>query len=770
MSKLCARLIGAVAITFYLSAAAAAPANLGAGLREIVEKFQSSPSTAAPTVQPSPTARTLPSSDRVQRDAHGHLGVSIYLDGRSTLNDTTQRLRELGAEIVATTELVRFGAISAYVPVEKVSQMAALPGVKSMLLVHTPKHHVGATTSEGTGVLHTDALNLKGITAAGITVGALSDSYDTSTGSIHAADDIASGDLPGAGNPLGHPQPVVVVQDFLGGTDEGRAMLQIVHDIGPDAKLCFATAFISPISFAANILALADNTHGCHANVIVDDVSYDTEPYFSDGLIAKAVDTVAAAGVSYYSSAGNDNQESYDAGFRPLSDQRARALATPVHLNQVPAELTAGGFHNFGSHEHPDVVQQVSTALGADFLVLQWNDPWFVGAITARYVILVFDAQGNLLNDPSNPNSLGGTDDTFATDAAFQEAFLPGPSAVDPAPTYYIAFAKASTAPTPAQRIRGLAFFGNASILTHTRPFSPQVYGHSAALGAVSVAADYWGDTKSTEYFSSLGPVTIYFDDAGNRLARPSTRLKPDISAVDGVHTTFFIQFVDNSGFPSFFGTSAAAPHAAGVGALLMQAAGGPGKLSPAALRRVLIDSAHAHPADDGHIRAAGSNSGLNVSFTGTGFLRLDPTKFALRFQDTQLGKRTLQEFDLDLAPAGLIVRGSFAVGDPGDLNPADIHSLTTVFPSPTLSIGFAPGAFRSGDGIRFGFRFNEASIGLLGRNVSLLAGTKFRAVFSDGSIVTGTLSNALTHDWSVADGFGLIDAQAAAAALRSDD
>ena len=118
---------------------------------------------------------------------------------------------------------------------------------------------------------------------------------------------------------------------------------------------------------------------------MVDDVSYDVEPYFSDGLIANAVDTVASGGVSYYSSAGNDNQESYDSNFAQIADRRARRLTTPVHLEQVPAELTAGGFHNFGTRGSPDVVQQISTAaFGADYLVLQWNDPWFVSAITAR--------------------------------------------------------------------------------------------------------------------------------------------------------------------------------------------------------------------------------------------------------------------------------------------------------------------------------------------------------------------------------------------------
>ena len=783
MSKQVTRLVGALVVSMcYVGAVVAAPRNLGAGLREMVLQYESRGDVASSSGQTrpakslsvpfapvkSPFALGMRAAAKTLRlDAHGHIAVSIHLDGKSSLDDVAGRMRSLGAEVVTARYLTRSGEISAFVPMANVSQMAAQPGVRSILLSHA-KFGVGAVTSQGAAVLHTDVENAKGLTGKGITVAALSDSYDNSGGPITAQDDVASGDLPGPGNPLGHTQPVVVVrEDPHASTDEGRAMLQIVHDLAPDAKLCFATADIDPISFASAILDLADSVHGCHADIMVDDVGYDTEPYFSDGLIANAVNTVLSAGVSYHSSAGNGNQTSYDSDFNRISDRRARALNSAVNLAQVPSALTAGGFHNFGTDRRPDVLQQVSTAGGEDFMVLQWNDPWLIGATTARYVILVFDSEGNWLNNPDDPNGLGGVDDTFSTDVAFQEAFLPGPSASNPAPVYYVAYAKASTEHSEANHIRSNNFFGSAQYVSHTLPFSPQTYGHSAAEGAVSVAADYWDDLKGTEFFSSPGPVTIYFDANGDRLRHPVTRLKPDIAAVDGVHTTFFDEFVDDSGFESFFGTSAAAPHSAGVAALILQAAGGSGSISPAVLKRTLIRSAHAHPADDGHISGEGRKAGLNVSFTGTGFLLLDPLMFALSFDDER-GKRTLERFDIDLTPAGLIaVSGSFEVGDPGKLHPADIKLLTTAGVSQTLSISFAPKAFRSGDEISFGFRFGEASILALGGNVSVLAGSTFRATFSDGTVLAGTRGDHQTHDWSITSGFGLIDAKAAIQSLH---
>ena len=93
------------------------------------------------------------------------------------------------------------------------------------------------------------------------------------------------------------------------GEDEGRAMLQIVHDLAPHAALAFATAFGSEESFAHNIEALARPVAegGAGAKVIVDDVAYFEEPFFQDGPVAVAVNKVTAEGVTYLSAAGNDN-------------------------------------------------------------------------------------------------------------------------------------------------------------------------------------------------------------------------------------------------------------------------------------------------------------------------------------------------------------------------------------------------------------------------------------------------------------------------------
>src|SRR5262249_24578301 len=127
--------------------------------------------------------------------------------------------------------------------------------------------------------------------------------------------------------------------------------------------------------------------------------------------------------------------------------------------------------------------------------------------------------------------------------------------------------------------------------------YSGTVFGHANAAGALAVGAADYRDTPrygvsppTLEPYSSQGSVPILFDAAGNRIT-PVVRAHPDIVAPDGVDTTFFGSDTDNDGLPNFYGTSAAAPNAAGVAALMLQARPGSTPLSVySALKSTALD------------------------------------------------------------------------------------------------------------------------------------------------------------------------------------
>lgn len=147
-------------------------------------------------------------------------------------------------------------------------------------------------------------------------MGVLSDSYNTQPGNP-AAIDLGNNDLPGLTNPTnGIPPQIKKEYPFGRAVDEGRAMMQIVHDIAPGAELEFRTGFISPGDFADGIQEMAQQDS---CDIIVDDVTFITEPFFQDGVVSKAVDFVKDLGVSYFTSAGNFGNRSYESEFNPMT-------------------------------------------------------------------------------------------------------------------------------------------------------------------------------------------------------------------------------------------------------------------------------------------------------------------------------------------------------------------------------------------------------------------------------------------------------------------
>jgi subtilisin family serine protease len=116
-------------------------------------------------------------------------------------------------------------------------------------------------------------------------------------------------------------------------------------------------------------------------------------------------------------------------------------------------------------------------------------------------------------------------------------------------------------------------YFGGMTIDEYATN-SSTVYGHPNSRGAQAVGAARYTQTPAfgisppkLEYFSSTGGTPILFDTLGATTFE--LRQKPEIVAPNGGDNTFFGSDYEGNGWPNFFGTSAAAPHAAGVAALM---------------------------------------------------------------------------------------------------------------------------------------------------------------------------------------------------------
>jgi Subtilase family len=556
---------------------------------------------AAKFVQPDPNAPPLVLIDAVTRGDPQQLKAA--LDG-------------LGLQRAA----VYSNDVSGWLPVTALDAATARAEVHAIRAA-MPRTRTGAVTSQGDFAQHSDLVRSDlALTGAGVTVGVLSDSYDCY--SVFAADGVAASGKAGyasngflataatdvSSGDLASTVSVISEASCMNGThyngyplqlpfgDEGRAMLQIVHDVAPGASLSFYTAENGEAAFAGGIGKLA--TAG--AKVIADDVGYFDEPFFQDGIVAQAIDAVEAQGVAYFSAAGNDGTLAYD--------NTAPSFGTLSNSAPNAGEYLLN-FDASGASTATSLRVNIPVLMPGEFVpvVVEWDQPYVTGAPNSGGAISEIDVC---------LTGVSGNDTTYNENLTTAVCTGPNATGTDPVQIMIIGNPANAAGNTAAQTVNimvGLAgataapgrikvaIEGNGAVITVSafpnNTVNATLQGHPGAAGAAAVGAAFFFDTPACgtspatlESYSSAGGAPILFDVSGSRLATPVFRQKPDFVGPDGGNNTFLGFTLASDGvtggllnttiaacqnkptYPNFFGTSAATPHVASIAALMLQA------------------------------------------------------------------------------------------------------------------------------------------------------------------------------------------------------
>ena len=314
------------------------------------------------------------------------------------------------------------------------------------------------------------------------------------------------------------PEDLIVLKE--GKKAEGTAMMEIIHDIAPGATLLYH-------DFGGGreekFIEAFQNLVNAGATIIVEDVFNYEVPYFEDGNIAQEISRIIDENpdVLIISSAGNTANNHYQGIFTDGGE----------------------GYHSFnGSTGIPLEIQSG----GRVKLHLQWDDPY--SAASNDFDLFIHDLQSD--SDVAIGNKVQTGEEKPYEKIDYQNVG----DKVQKAEVRI----RAKEGKGQGSHLELLLDTDAARVVVGKEYLTPDdsIIGWAALPNVISVAA-VSADNQKIQEFSSQGTVTIAHPV-------PDVREKPEITGVDGVSVTGSGDFQT-----PFTGTSAAAPHIAGLLALV---------------------------------------------------------------------------------------------------------------------------------------------------------------------------------------------------------
>lgn len=454
----------------------------------------------------------------VERPSLGGLEASLAAVADRPGGDVTVRVDYSGSEADARRKVTSVGgrvlaaygsALEVQLPAAGLRGLSRAEGIVSVREFIPPDPL--SVTSQGVSSTGADAWHAKGLTGVGVKVAIVDFGFMGRTQAV------ASGDLP----------TNAITRDYCGGsldggTSHGTAVAEIVHDVAPAAQLylvCVDTEFDLE-SFVDYAIAQEIDIINHSGAWFLSDRGDGTAKSPSASNAARRAD---AAGILWVAAAGN------------YAENHWRGAWNPVVVNGV---VTFQKFGTVGGKPDYDMSTVVQSGQAIS-IFLKWDNwpvtsedldlyLWNATEIVGRSEI----DQSTLIRPPTEQLTYVNTTAAPVTVwIEIREFSAVAPGELD------------------------MLIFGHSGLEYPVRSGSiadPAFSPHTVAVGASCF------NMASIEGFSSLGPTI-------------DGRIKPDFVSADGVLTRAYGG--TNGACDGFIGTSASAPHVAGLAALIMHAA-----------------------------------------------------------------------------------------------------------------------------------------------------------------------------------------------------